>query len=282
MTSVHISIDMNSIQLILQTGNYVWSIVNIKILITPAYYIFLTVGEGTTVLTSETKPLSLSLQYQAHVTQRTWSMGSSLQPTTWAPPSCCRTRHRPRTSAWCRHRRPSAASRWSIYLCHFGWRFNLHICNFLRISFFFFFKYWKEQCHLVLIIIKWEQCCERVHVVSATYIFVYYVPSWSRYILVDRFLERKGIKIQSFLYSNFFIIYFIIIYFRVYKSKNIIQSYQGLSLFWHQKLSNPCTQMIKFTKFFSQHLGSSFSFLASTECHSLPLKWQNVAGNSFI
>lgn len=53
-----------------------------------------------------------SLQSQARVTQRTWLMGSSLQPTTWALPSCCLIRLRPRTSAWCRHRRPSAASRW--------------------------------------------------------------------------------------------------------------------------------------------------------------------------
>lgn len=55
----------------------------------------------------------LPLQFLARVTPRTSSTGSYLQPTTWAPPSCCQTRPPPRTSAWCRPRRPSAASRWT-------------------------------------------------------------------------------------------------------------------------------------------------------------------------
>lgn len=53
-----------------------------------------------------------SLQFQVHVTQRTWLMESYLHLPTWVLPSCCQTRLHPSTSAWCRHRRPSATSRW--------------------------------------------------------------------------------------------------------------------------------------------------------------------------
>lgn len=53
------------------------------------------------------------LQYQVHVIQRTWLMGSCLQQAIWARLSWSQRKHRPRASVRCKHKKQLASSRWT-------------------------------------------------------------------------------------------------------------------------------------------------------------------------